>query len=248
MSTPTPSPRFEEAAAYLSSAPSLSKVSDTVKLELYGLFKFITTSHSPNSSRPSIFNITGRAKWDAWKQTETTYGDRDGNAEERYLQLARELGWIEGSVQSATQSSTSAVPPATKPGDDDEDIWDDEETTKRHQGSSASMGNTHVSTITEHEEAERIAGTLHEYAVTGDIHGLQAFLQSHPTTDLNEKDEYGYTPLHLASDRGHLPIVELLLAKGVDSTIKDQDEFTAVELARVSEHDDIVAVLEKAAG
>lgn len=142
------------------------------------------------------------------------------------------------------------------------------------------MGNS-VSTMTVEEDDEvRGEGTLHSLARVGDVEGLKAFLQSHPTTDLNSVDAnvniqqhpsthvelnvmQGYTPLHLSCDRGHLPTVEFLLTKDVDLSIKvlliilsifafkrlrtivqDPDEFTAIELARIAEHDDIVALLE----
>ncbi|THH33519.1 hypothetical protein EUX98_g660 [Antrodiella citrinella] len=208
-------------------------------MRLYGLFKYLTISHSPNSARPSIFNITGRAKWDAWKQTETTYGERDEEAEERYLQLARELGWVEGTQLNDAQKSSDA-----KPSEDDEDIWDNEETSEGSSG--GGLGN-HVSTMAAADAEDREAETLHGFAMTGDVEGLRAILQLQPTTDLNEVDEYGYTPLHLASDRGHLPVVQLLLTKDVDLDLKDPDEFTAIELARIAEHQDIVDLLQEVA-
>jgi len=37
---------------------------------------------------------------------------------------------------------------------------------------------------------------------------------------LNRGPLKGYTPLHLAADRGHLDVVKLLLSKGVDKSIK----------------------------
>jgi ankyrin repeat protein len=70
----------------------------------------------------------------------------------------------------------------------------------------------------------------------------------------------GYTPLHLAADRGHLEIVKLLLGKGVDKSIKvrafgsidmiksiiagqDPDDMTALELAQIVGHSGIVSAL-----
>jgi len=70
----------------------------------------------------------------------------------------------------------------------------------------------------------------------------------------------GYTPLHLAADRGHLDVVKLLLSKGVDKSIKvkytpilarylthvasqDPDDMTAIDLARVVGYKEIISVL-----
>ncbi|KAG6332079.1 hypothetical protein ID866_7007, partial [Astraeus odoratus] len=53
--------------------------------QLYGLYKFLTVSSLPQTSRPSIFDMTGRAKWDAWNNIGHTFGDRKAEAEKRYL-------------------------------------------------------------------------------------------------------------------------------------------------------------------
>lgn len=234
MASYEPSSSFHDAASFLSNASSLASVSNTVKLELYGLFKYITVSHTPNTSRPSLFDFTGRAKWDAWNSTGSTYGDRDIDAEKRYLDIAKELGWKEGDTTQPEISESNQGP---------EDIWDnDSETTTRTKGG-AGMGNT-VSTMTIETEEARQAGSLHDLAVHGDVQGLEEGLRRNPDVDLNESDEYGYTPLHLASDRGHTEFVKALLARGADKTVKDPDDYTAAELAQIAEHEDVVALLQ----
>ena len=40
--------------------------------------------------------------------------------------------------------------------------------------------------------------------------------------DVTAKDEHGYTPLHLASGNGHLPVVEHLVKKGANMEAKDK--------------------------
>lgn len=231
MSSYTPSPAFPTAASYLSNAPALSQVSNTVKLELYGLFKLITVSPSPNTSRPSFFDMTGRAKWDAWAQASQDYDGRLNDAEKRYLDIASSLGWKETEsgesegVPSAEQESRASE--SSRPG-----------------GGGAGMG-VSVSIIAPPALDKNEEGTVHGFAVQNDAQALSEFLEHNSNADLNAKDEFGYTPLHLACDRGNLPIVELLLAKGVDTSIKDPDDFEAVELARIAGHDDIVATLER---
>ncbi|EEB98432.1 hypothetical protein MPER_02059, partial [Moniliophthora perniciosa FA553] len=111
-----PSPVFHDAASYLSNASSLNKVSNDIKLELYGLYKWLTASPSPNTSRPSFFDLTGRAKWDAWNTAGLKFKD-GAEAEKRYLQIARDLGWKEG-----------VMIPGKAPEEEDEDInWDSDE-------------------------------------------------------------------------------------------------------------------------
>lgn len=95
-----------------------------------------------------------------------------------------------------------------------------------------------MSTMTTENEIERVHGSLHSLAMTGDAENIKRLLQEHPSTDVNELDEYvsykhvhhdellsesrwqGYTPLHLACDRGHKEVVQLLLRAGADTGIK----------------------------
>ena len=58
---------FEEHAAKAKKLPD--NTSNENKLILYGLFKQATVGEV-NTSRPGIFNMKDRAKWDAWKAVE----------------------------------------------------------------------------------------------------------------------------------------------------------------------------------
>ena len=59
------------------------------------------------------------------------------------------------------------------------------------------------------------AGAIHEAVLLGESARVEALLQKNPSS-VNEKDagRDEATPLHLAAERGHKPIVELLLRKG----------------------------------
>lgn len=206
--------------------------------QIYGLFKYLTVSHTPNSSRPGLLDFAGRAKWDAWKSVGEGYRDRVFEVEERYLQIAIELGWKEGERKEEFQT-----PPGTSSSQDesdDGDIWDKEDEPK---GGGIGFGVT-VSKISQEGEETRPDGSFHTYAVAGDTEGLKAYLESHAEAQVDTKDEYGYTALHMASDRGHIEIVKLLLDRGANSSIKDTDGFTALELAQVAEHDEVVQILD----
>ena len=50
-------------------------------------------------------------------------------------------------------------------------------------------------------------------------------------TDVNAKDDNGWTPLHFAVYYGHKEIVELLIAKGADVNAKDKNGWTPLHLA-----------------
>jgi len=163
------------------------------------------------------------------------------------LKLAQDLGWKEG-IATTTTTTTSISKTSGKAGSesstgDEDDIWDSDSDTKSKGEGSGGMGNV-VSTMTLEGEEEREEGTLHELAISGNVEELKAIVEGIHGIDLNEKDEFGYTPLHLASDRGHVAVVKLLLSRKVDCSIQDADEFTALDLARIAEHDEVVSLLE----
>ncbi|KAF3782606.1 Acyl-CoA-binding protein [Nymphaea thermarum] len=60
----------EEFLEYAEKAKTLPETTtDQSKLILYGLYKQATVG-PVNTSRPGIFNLRDRAKWDAWKAVE----------------------------------------------------------------------------------------------------------------------------------------------------------------------------------
>jgi len=226
-----PSQSFQNAASYLSSSPSLSKVSSAVKLELYGLFKYITSSKMPSSSRPSIFDMTGRAKWDAWAATGKQYRDSQ-EAEKRYLEIAQTLGWTESRVQNVPSSSTG------------EGSWDDNDDSDTPEASSSSGDSLGLSvSVMMPPSPSAMDKSIHGLALSNDVSGLTTLLEQCPKTDLDAVDKFGYTPLHLACDRGNIDIVRLLLKKGADHNLKDPDNLSPLELAKEAGRSDIEAML-----
>ncbi|KAG1784054.1 hypothetical protein EV702DRAFT_958258 [Suillus placidus] len=234
----TPSLAIDEAASYLSSAPSLSKVSTSIKLELYGLFKYLKVAPKPQGSRPSIFDMTGRAKWDAWKAASDAYESKSHAAAQRYRAIAQELGWKPGSTPSSAPGKQS------EDGGADGGIRNDSVDSVSSGGGGGGMG-TSVSLLVNPDPDMGEVQTLHELAIAGDAKKLMAFLLVNPAVDINARDEFDYTALHLACDRGNLPVVQALLSKGGDPLLKDPDDYTAAELAQVAGHQEIYDLLNK---
>ena len=58
-----------------------------------------------------------------------------------------------------------------------------------------------------------------------------------------DRDQYGRTALHIASDRGYLEISELLTSSGADVNIRDSYGGTALHLASMNGHLKIVQLL-----
>jgi len=224
---------FQDAASYLSSSPSLSRVSSAVKLELYGLFKYITSSKAPSTSRPSIFDMTGRAKWDAWDAAGKQYKD-SREAEKRYLEIARTLGWA-GSTTSPENQVPSAPSPSTSEGG-----WDDDSDSNASKSGGDGMG---LSVSIMKPPPSTIDKSIHGLALSNDVSGLTSLLEEYPRTDLDAVDKFGYTPLHLACDRGNIDMVKFLLSKGADYSLKDPDDLSPIELAKEAGQAEIEAIL-----
>ncbi|KAJ8025156.1 Acyl-CoA-binding protein [Holothuria leucospilota] len=80
-----PSDEFNKAAE---DAKKLTvKPSDSDLLELYGLFKQVTVG-DVNTERPGMFDMKGKAKWDAWNSRK---GVSASEAEQLYIAKVKQL-------------------------------------------------------------------------------------------------------------------------------------------------------------
>uniref|UniRef100_A0A3Q4HVV6 Acyl-CoA-binding protein n=1 Tax=Neolamprologus brichardi TaxID=32507 RepID=A0A3Q4HVV6_NEOBR len=76
---------FDEAAAEVKQLKA--KPTDEEMLQIYSLFKQATVG-DVNTSRPGMFDFTGKAKWDAWEKQK---GKSNENAMNEYISLVEEL-------------------------------------------------------------------------------------------------------------------------------------------------------------
>lgn len=97
-SAATPEERFKVAVANLDKLSE--EPSNDVKLKLYALYKQATVGKC-NTSKPGVFDLVNKAKWDAWN----TLGDMPKEkAQDEYASLVDKLG---GSAISASSSSAA---------------------------------------------------------------------------------------------------------------------------------------------
>jgi len=83
--------------------------------------------------------------------------------------------------------------------------------------------------------------TINAAAWSGDTEAVKEFLAA--GVNVNEKDEYGNTPLHRAAYYGHKEIVELLIAKGADVNAKTKGGRTPLREAAAYGHKEIAELL-----
>ncbi len=150
-------------------------------VQLYALYKYVTMGPKPPISRPSIWDGTDRAKWDAWSSVEGKHGfTAPEQAEARYLELCKELGWV--------PDATPPVPVAQTKKEEEEEIdWDAPDDLTPRPIAAGGMANA-VSVIQQEEEEPLDLNTLHGVVLAGDLERLRAMGQGE--IDLNFLDEY----------------------------------------------------------
>jgi Ankyrin repeat len=166
--------------------------------------------------------MTGRAKWDAWSSAGKTFVQRE-DAERRYLEIARSLGWAEDMVVQKPRDEVTRS-----------DSWEEDGSVllSSNSGAGGGMGGAVSVMLPPVQEPDE---SIHGFAISNDASALSALLEANPATNVDELDEFvslglfhtcrltgpqGYTPLHLACDRGNLAVVQILLNKGADAAIK----------------------------
>lgn len=95
------------------------------------------------------------------------------------------------------------------------------------------------------EDDQRVAqfrsGDLREAAKIGDIGRARTLIDQ--GANINERDEYGTTPLALAAGLGHRDLVELLIAKGADLNSQDHNGDMPLYWAASKGYGEIVTLL-----
>ena len=125
--------------------------------------------------------MTGRAKWDAWSNTGKVYAGKGPDAERKYLDLARELGWAPGSgVVNDPQNEG--------------EVWDDDLGVSISLASTegrGGMGGSVSAMAASGDEGSDTGGqALHAFAIQGDVNEISRFLVENSSVDVNQRDEY----------------------------------------------------------
>ncbi|CAG8478483.1 9753_t:CDS:2 [Cetraspora pellucida] len=220
------SAQFTSAYTYLNKHSNI-KLSDEIKLKLYGTYKAATIG-TCNAPKPSLLDFRGRAKWDSWNELGEISKE---DAKQRYIDILEQakVGWSKDHVDNEESSS-----------DDDGNDKIDNETKAIPQDRW-----TYVSTLSYEEEATtNDSDDVFSYAKQGKSSEISGILES-GEANVNAKDDQGLSLLHWACDRGHLDVVKLLVEKGADMNVLTTGNETPLHYACISEHLDCARYLYK---
>ncbi len=78
------------------------------------------------------------------------------------------------------------------------------------------------------------------WASLGDMEQVEQLLADGIDPNQTDRDE-GYSALQAAAENDHLAVVKLLVSKGANVAYKG--EYTALQLAEMAEHDEVIAYL-----
>jgi ankyrin repeat protein len=103
-------------------------------------------------------------------------------------------------------------------------------------------GEKDVNPLPDAIQVGRAVGELEYWSMAGNVGKVKLALQNN--ADPNEKLRNGETPLHVATNFGHVEIVQILLAAGADATTKSDSGEAALDVARKTKRDDLISLLE----
>lgn len=176
------------------------KVSTDDKLKLYSYFKQAKDGVC-SIPRPPFYDITGKAKWDAWKALGNISREE---AMMHYVLLVNKLdpSWKD---ETSLQSVADADLPTSS--------------AKEEGGGLLSVGAA-VSTMADKQDIPDNQKTIFDWNREGNINKVKLLLKE---TDSNIKDENQMTLLHWACDRGNVEMVQLLIDHHVPINEQDED-------------------------
>lgn len=245
--------KFNRAADYLQHL--VNKLDSNALLEFYGLFKQSTVGQC-NTSKPGIFSMQARAKWNAWNDLGSmskevamrTYVSKLNDIEPDWDQSTemadkthKKPSWV--SVSMPVTNEDEPVNTGTKTLIDhvkDENIDEILAFFSSSMSMEQQKGNDKNAIVNKYG-ADGLAA-IHWAADRGYANILDILLSNGANVDLIDKDS-GQTALHYAISCGHVECVKILLKYGANPNISDSDDVTCVHLANECDDFDIIQLL-----
>ncbi|KAF2356382.1 Ankyrin repeat-containing domain [Trinorchestia longiramus] len=210
---------FNSAAKHF---PSLvSQLSKEKLLYFYGRYKQATEGNC-NVSKPSLFDQTGRRKWEAWADLK---GTTKYTAMKEYIDGVKEIDpeWNEDDTKNK-EVGWARVSRMPVPERDETVSFID----AVQEGNLEVLNSLNLEEEVKQRFEEGMTG-LHWAADRGHTEVVDLLLTN--GAEVNARDDSGQTPLHYAASCGHVAVVSLLLQRGADPSMCDDDDFTPRQVA-----------------
>ena len=222
---------FNTVARESKSMPWMTRLSNTERLILYGLYKQSTLGDAP-TDRPLSggrwsMNVVENAKYDSWARIR---GMSRNSAMIHYLEAVQHLQQSHGNLENKNQTGSSNADSSMEDLDMD--------------GAEGLMGNTRPSSLANNEDDDgdgyhgqdlTLEQQMLRAASQNDVTTLSSILRQHPEL-IHHKDEDGQSALHLAADKGASQALELLLQAGANVNAADADGITCLHAAVIAEN------------
>lgn len=248
--------KFNRAADHLQHL--VNKLDSNQLLEFYGLYKQSTVGPC-NTSKPGIFSMQARAKWNAWNDLGSmikdvamqTYVSKLNDIEPEWDQnednttkSQKKPSWVSVSTPIANEEDPTNIESKTLI-----DHVKDENIDEVLAFFSSSIT---VDPVDNQKNNEKIImlnkhgadglGAIHWAADRGYASILELLLINGANVNLIDKDS-GQTALHYAISCGHIECVKILLKYGANRNIADSDDITCVQLANECDDQNIIQLL-----
>ena len=218
-------------------AASFTGVSDSLRLSLYGCYKQATVGNC-NTKRPGIFDQIGRAKWAAW---EKLGGVSPVSAKRMYIETclkidsARVSKLLSGELEEGEQVTQVGLPfterVSSLVGNLKEEDMKQGYTTIHDFCKIGDLSSLKLQLTDANKNSIDDLGMapLHWACDRGNIHIVEYLLERQVDINLYSIDQQ--TPLHIASGCGHTDLVVMLLSKGANPELRDEDLLTPKQIA-----------------
>lgn len=178
----------------------VSQLDANALLEFYGLYKQATVGPC-NTSKPGIFSVNARAKWNAWN---------DLGSMNKECAMQKYIAKLNETDPDWNQNDSSTTKKVKKPS------WVSVSTPMAIDSDDEHKG---TKTLIDHVKDGNVDEVL---AFIGSSMSLEQ-RDSAKNSILNEYDSEGLGAIHWASDRGFHQILEILLKHGADVNLIDKD-------------------------
>uniref|UniRef100_A0A2P2I7B0 Acyl-CoA-binding domain-containing protein 6 n=1 Tax=Hirondellea gigas TaxID=1518452 RepID=A0A2P2I7B0_9CRUS len=218
----------------------VSSLSSEDLLFCYARYKQATEGDC-NIGRPSLFNLTGRRKWDAWNALR---GLDKNEAMLEYVRAVKERdpSWCpensENTIDIETTTSWVRVSKLAPPPPEDDTLTADGEFLDAVRGGSLDALQQLDLAFHNTQRFDNDMTGLHWAADRGQCEVVKLLLVH--GADINAQDDVGQTALHYAASCGYANVITLLLHSGADATVTDEDDLTAKQVAA----DEVVRMLQ----